>query len=109
MTGKTIVYRGSLKSCNYHCSYCPFSKHRISAAELKKDRAQWFSFIQSFKGHAKSQNIRALLVTPYGEAMIHPWYWEGLALASACQNTDAIGAPTNLSFPLTPSLSRRYS
>ncbi|NBI85873.1 hypothetical protein D3Z47_06475 [Lachnospiraceae bacterium] len=106
MTGKTIVYRGSLKSCNYHCSYCPFSKHRISAAELKKDRAQWFSFIQSFKEHSKSQNIRALLVAPYGEALIHPWYWEGLALVSACQNTDAIGAQTNLSFPLTPSLSQ---
>lgn len=23
----TLFYRGYLKSCNYHCGYCPFHKH----------------------------------------------------------------------------------
>ena len=74
-----ILYRGSLKSCNYHCSYCPFSKHPMSARALEKDREQWFSFIRSFQEKAERMQIGALMVVPYGEAMIHRWYWEGLA------------------------------
>ena len=39
-----ILYRGSLKSCNYRCNYCPFSKHPRSERELLRDREQWFRF-----------------------------------------------------------------
>lgn len=93
-----ILYRGSLKSCNYHCSYCPFSKHPMSARELEKDKTQWFSFIQRFQEKAEVMEIGALMVVPYGEAMIHPWYWEGLAQLSALAVVDAVGIQTNLSF-----------
>nr|WP_277874821.1 hypothetical protein [Leptolyngbya sp. FACHB-16] len=34
----TILYRGSLVSCNYGCEYCPFAKRQQSAAELAVDR-----------------------------------------------------------------------
>ena len=72
-----ILYRGSLKSCNYRCSYCPFSKRAMSKGELEKDEEQWDSFVRSLaeKGHALG--VGALMVVPYGEALIHPWYWEG--------------------------------
>lgn len=93
-----ILYRGSLKSCNYHCSYCPFSKHPMSGWELEKDKRQWFSFVESFGKKAGAMNIGALMVVPYGEAMIHPWYWEGLAQVSALAEIDAVGIQTNLSF-----------
>ena len=93
-----ILYRGSLKSCNYHCSYCPFSKRPMSARELENDRIQWFSFVQSLQEKAEKMRIGALMVVPYGEAMIHPWYWEGLARLSACAKMDAVGIQTNLSF-----------
>lgn len=93
-----ILYRGSLKSCNYHCSYCPFSKHSVSERELEKDKRQWFSFVESFAKKAKRMNIGALMVVPYGEAMIHAWYWEGLAKISALAEIDAVGIQTNLSF-----------
>lgn len=93
-----ILYRGSLKSCNYQCSYCPFSKHSISQRELEKDQAQWFSFVKNVQKKAKIMNIGALMVVPYGEAMIHSWYWEGLAWLSAHIEIDAIGIQTNLSF-----------
>ena len=105
ITGKTLLYRGILKSCNYHCSYCPFSKHPMTARELKKDRDQWFSFVQTFTEKALPLNIRAFLLVPYGEALIHPWYWEGLGHISACPHIDAAGAQTNLSFPIHKSLS----
>ena len=34
-----ILYRGTLKSCNYRCSYCPFAKHPIGNRELQQDKA----------------------------------------------------------------------
>ena len=95
---KTVLYRGSLKSCNYHCSYCPFSKHGAARNELEKDRKQWFSFAKNYREQAFGQKICAVMVTPYGEALVHPWYWEGLACMSACSFTKAVGAQTNLSF-----------
>ena len=103
--GKTLLYRGSLKSCNYHCSYCPFSKHPITAREIKKDKDQWFSFIQTFTEKASPLDIHSFLLVPDGEAVIHPWYWQGLAHISACSWIDAAGAQTNLSFPIQKSLS----
>lgn len=106
MTGKTMLYRGSLKSCNYHCSYCPFSKHPMGAGELEKDREQWLSFVRTFTEYAGVLDIRALMVVPYGEALLHPWYWEGLARITACPEVDAAGAQTNLSFPVQESLAR---
>ncbi len=52
MGRKTICYRGSLKSCNYRCSYCPFSKHRASVQELEKDRQNFGRFCESIADRA---------------------------------------------------------
>lgn len=103
-----ILYRGSLKSCNYHCSYCPFSKHPMSARALDRDRMQWCSFVESLMRKAKALQIGALMVVPYGEAMIHPWYWEGLAQISAFAGFDAVGIQTNLSFSVSDFLDAFY-
>ncbi len=95
-----VLYRGSLKSCNYHCSYCPFSKHPMSVGALEKDKEQWFSFLHTFDRAAEEMGVRALMVVPYGEALVHPWYWEGLAQLSARPWMDAAGVQTNLSFSM---------
>lgn len=100
MGGHMLLYRGSLKSCNYRCSYCPFSKHPMSGKELAKDKEQWLSFLTDFAKCREAMNIRALMIVPYGEALIHPWYWEGLARVSSLSGIDAVGAQTNLSFSL---------
>ena len=99
MSRRTIIYRGSIKSCNYRCFYCPFSKHPASAREMERDRAQWFSFVRRVAETGGQSETGAVLVAPYGEALIHPWYWEGLAELSALPWIDAAGAQTNLSFP----------
>ncbi len=104
MSGRTLLYRGSLKSCNYQCSYCPFSKHARSERELVKDSVQWRDFIHRLEERAEELRVRALMVTPYGEALIHPWYWEGLAAVSAKDAIDAVGAQTNLSFSVEEAL-----
>ena len=100
--GKTmILYRGSLKSCNYHCSYCPFSKHRGTEGEYGKDRRQWERFAESLAERAeRGLGPGALMIVPYGEALIHSWYWEGLGRLSALDGMEALGAQTNLSFPV---------
>lgn len=98
MSRPVVLYRGSLKSCNYCCSYCPFSKRRASEIELQEDRERWLRFVDSLVGENPRRQYKALMVAPYGEALIHPWYLEGMARASRAAWMDAVGAQTNLSF-----------
>lgn len=98
MGRKTICYRGSLKSCNYRCSYCPFSKHRASVQELEKDRQNFGRFCESIADRAAEFDIGAVFVVPYGEASIHRWYWEGLGRLAGLDGLDRVGLQTNLSF-----------
>lgn len=103
-SGRMVLYRGSLKSCNYRCSYCPFSKHPRSERELLNDKQQWLQFCKSVADRAEKLNIHAVMVVPYGEALIHPWYWEGLGSLGAMMCMDNVGAQTNCSFSLERSL-----
>ena len=98
MARNMIQYRGSLKSCNYGCSYCPFAKRPSSPSELLKDREDWMRFV----GHLETQGepYGAVMVVPYGEALIHDYYWEGLARLSRMGTMEAVGAQTNLSFDI---------
>lgn len=98
MARNMIQYRGSLKSCNYGCSYCPFAKRPSSPSELLKDREDWMRFV----GHLETQGepYGAVMVVPYGEALIHDYYWEGLARLSRMGTMDAVGAQTNVSFDI---------
>ena len=98
MGRKTICYRGSLKSCNYRCSYCPFSKHRASEQELVKDRQSFERFCESIVDRAAQFDIGAVFVVPYGEASIHRWYWEGLGRLAGLDSLERVGLQTNLSF-----------
>lgn len=111
MNRKTICYRGSLKSCNYCCSYCPFSKHRASAQELEKDRRNFERFCDSVTEQAAKYDIGAVFVVPYGEASIHRWYWEGLGRLAGLVGMERVGLQTNLSFPVEECLAvfDRYS
>lgn len=104
MDRKTILYRGSLKSCNYACSYCPFAKHSASCREQERDKKDWMKFWQSLEARAKDLGAFALMVVPYGEALLYPWYWEGLAKLSRLKQAEAVGVQTNLSFSLEDAL-----
>ncbi len=104
MDSHMVLYRGSLKSCNYRCSYCPFSKKPLSEKELEKDREQWNTFTGTFRANSRRLGTGALMVVPYGEALIHSWYWEGMAHISMLPWIEAVGAQTNFSFSLEESL-----
>lgn len=98
MGKRTILYRGSLKSCNYRCSYCPFSKHKTMMSESERDKRQFQRFCDSIERRAAEFNIGAVFVVPYGEVSAHSWYWEGLGRLAGIPGVDRVGLQTNLSF-----------
>jgi hypothetical protein len=91
----SILYRGPLSSCNYDCSYCPFAKHHETAAELKRDRAALARFVGW--AEQQSQFRLAILFTPWGEALVRPWYQEALATLSRLPAVEKVAIQTNLS------------
>ena len=89
-----ILYRASLLSCNYACVYCPFAKTKNTSDELLKDAQQ----LKDFKQWVKVQNKRiGMLFTPWGEALIHKYYQDGLIELSHMPNVYRIAIQTNLS------------
>lgn len=93
-----ILYRGSLISCNYGCQYCPFAKKQQSFTELAKDRQELNRFIDWIEQNPQHQF--AILFTPWGEALIHSWYQQGLVRLTNLPNVDKAAIQTNLSCKL---------
>lgn len=91
----SILYRGSLKTCNYNCWYCPFGKAKMSDHELNKDRhglekfADWIC--------SRSSDQVSVMFTPWGEALIHPYYQDVVAGLSYLPHVEKIVIQTNLS------------
>lgn len=94
---RQIYYRGSLAFCNYDCSYCPFSKNRESGRQRERDRQQLFRFVRKM---AQEEFHGAVEIVPYGEALIHTYYWQGMAELGALPDIQAVGAQSNFSFPV---------
>ena len=97
MTSLSILYRGDLSSCNYDCAYCPFAKHRESAEELARDRAQVERFVRWV---GTREGTTSILFTPWGEALIRPWYQEALVALSNMPRVARVAIQTNLSMAL---------
>ena len=95
--GKQIFYRGFLTSCNYACSYCPFSKRTMSKAQREKDEKALWRFVEERK---QEQEKHAVQIVPYGEALLHEYYWRALATLSRIATEEYTGCQTNLSFPV---------
>lgn len=94
----TILYRGVLSSCNYSCIYCPFAKRRSSRAELAKDGFDLERFVQWTECHCDIE--LSIFFTPWGEALVHPWYSEAIARLSRLPHVRKVAIQTNLSCSL---------
>jgi hypothetical protein len=90
-----ILYRGPLSSCNYDCPYCPFAKRASPPEELAADRAA----LARFCAFVETTSDRALeiLFTPWGEALVRPWYREAMIALSRLPHVGRVAAQTNLS------------
>jgi MoaA/NifB/PqqE/SkfB family radical SAM enzyme len=90
-----ILYRGPLSSCNYECNYCPFAKRHETAAELKTDAAALARFVAWVAAQHESEF--SILFTPWGEALIRPWYQQAIAELSHLPQIRRVAIQTNLS------------
>lgn len=93
--GKQIFYRGYLTSCNYACGYCPFSKRKMTKGQREKDKKALWSFVDRMK---QERGKHAVQIVPYGEALVHEYYWRALAELSQIVTEEYTGCQTNLSF-----------
>lgn len=91
----TILYRGPLSSCNYACGYCPFAKHTETLSGLRADRQALARFVD----WAVRWSARPLRVffTPWGEAVVRPWYRVAIATLSQQDHVEKVAIQTNLS------------
>lgn len=89
----SILWRGPLDSCNYGCGYCPFAKHPSRPEVLARDRQDFTRFIEWVRDHP-DRPLR-ILCTPWGEALVHAWYREGLAALSHLPQVRQVGIQTN--------------
>ncbi|KAF3884887.1 MULTISPECIES: STM4011 family radical SAM protein [Nostocales] len=94
----TILYRGSLISCNYGCEYCPFAKRQQSPKELAVDKQELERFTDWIAQH--SQHNFSILFTPWGEALIHQWYQQALIRLTQMPHVHKAAIQTNLSCQL---------
>ncbi len=69
---------------------------------MQQDKEELFRFVNRL---ADCEFYGAVQVVPYGEAMIHEYYWEALAQLSMLSGVEAVGAQTNLSFPVEKMIS----
>lgn len=88
-----LMYRGTLKSCNYSCYYCPFSKNTVSLSEIEKDKFQLKVFFEDLN----KKYLKKIFITPYGEGLIHKYYRDEIEKAVKREDIKSIGIQTNLS------------
>src|SRR5687767_8385196 len=93
----SILYRGSLSSCNYACDYCPFAKTRNTREELRRDAAELERFADWVEGRPEQIGV---LFTPWGEALTHRSYQRVMSRLSHRPNVWRVAIQTNLSAPL---------
>lgn len=92
--GLTVLWRGSLASCNYGCPYCPFAKTKDSRAALAQDARA----LERFEAWATSRPYPvSILITPWGEALIRRAYRVAITRLSHAPNIPTIAIQTNLS------------
>lgn len=92
-----ILYRGPLSSCNYGCEYCPFAKREESREELEKDRLALERFLKWVERETREI---AILFTPWGEALVRPWYQDALVRLTRMPHVSKAAIQTNLAASL---------
>ncbi len=91
----SILYRGPLSSCNYHCDYCPFAKRRDTVSEHAADRRALERFVEWVAGRTSDQI--AVFFTPWGEALIRKRYQQAFIRLTNLMHVTKVAIQTNLS------------
>jgi MoaA/NifB/PqqE/SkfB family radical SAM enzyme len=90
----TVLWRGTLASCNYGCDYCPFAKTQDDRSALRADRLA----LERFEHWVTSRPYPvSILFTPWGEALIRNYYRSVMKRLSNAPNVSTVAIQTNLS------------
>jgi len=92
----SILYRGSLSSCNYGCDYCPFAKRKETKEDHQRDALELERFVQWVEQRSAHDQLEVFF-TPWGEALIHKRYQDALARLSRLSQIKKVAIQTNLS------------
>ena len=95
--GLSLLYRGTLSSCNYDCAYCPFAKKRDSRAALARDARELVRFTNWVAAQRRAISV---LFTPWGEALVRRHYRTAMQTLAALPHVRQVALQTNLSGPL---------
>jgi len=93
----SILYRGPLSSCNYGCGYCPFAKHHETREELEDDARALERFVEWVERQGAVGHRISVLFTPWGEALVRPWYQEALVRLTNLPHVGRAAIQTNIS------------
>jgi MoaA/NifB/PqqE/SkfB family radical SAM enzyme len=93
----SILYRGPLSSCNYGCEYCPFAKRRETRDELAVDERALGRFVEWVGRQGAAGHAISVLFTPWGEALVRPWYQEALVRLTNLPHVRRAAVQTNVS------------
>jgi MoaA/NifB/PqqE/SkfB family radical SAM enzyme len=93
----SILYRGPLSSCNYGCEYCPFAKHRETRDELAADARALGRFVDWVERQGEAGHVISVLFTPWGEALVRPWYQAALVRLTNLPHVGRAAIQTNIS------------
>ena len=93
----SILYRGPLSSCNYGCVYCPFAKRRETVEQLAGDRAALERFLRWVEEQRPRGHRISVLFTPWGEALVRPWYQEAMVRLTNLPHVAKAAVQTNIS------------
>lgn len=91
-----ITYRGPLASCNYDCCYCPFAKTQDDVFTRRADSEAVARFTQ-WVASREGKDELDILFTPWGEALVRPWYRNALVALSQMPHVKNVVIQTNLS------------
>src|SRR5437773_727854 len=94
-----ILYRGPLESCNYGCEYCPFAKKEDAPETLAADENALNRFVDFIAARPNTDRLSTFF-TPWGEALIRPWYRQALIRLTHLPNIERAAIQTNLSVPI---------
>lgn len=93
----SLLYRGTLESCNYDCGYCPFAKRIDSPARLARDADEVARFADWV---GRQRRPMSVLFTPWGEALVRRHYRDAMTALSQMPHVRKVALQTNLSGPL---------
>jgi MoaA/NifB/PqqE/SkfB family radical SAM enzyme len=93
----SLLYRGTLASCNYACGYCPFAKKQDSRAALARDAREVARFTDWVAAQKRDISV---LFTPWGEALVRRHYRSAMQTLASLPYVRQVALQTNLSGPL---------